>query len=301
MAEIKDTTIGSGCGDGSGGGRWGVERYAYILHRLTGLGILLYFLMHIVVTSLRANGIYCGSRALLLTSRFSSSASFWSSRPLPTTHSTASGWCWWNSDSRSGKPIEPVYPYKTSLNVQRPLLIRHDGAGSQSCSWRAAMNFWDWESRRERCAKQSIGPGTWLAGVVILFLLGLHMLIMHLGGLTHLFAPHGEPGSHRKENSLSRDGKLFFTVTYILLLGVALYHGLYGLRTILFELTLKPASGEGRQLASCWFWGWDCSDWVPGRPSWRMSSPSRQGGNHGGKQQNCARNQLSRHPIQSGE
>ena len=42
-------------------------------------------------------------------------------------------------------------------------------------------------------------------------------------------------------NSLIRDGSLFFTVTYILLLGVALYHGLYGLRTILFELTLKPA------------------------------------------------------------
>jgi succinate dehydrogenase hydrophobic anchor subunit len=40
--------------------------------------------------------------------------------------------------------------------------------------------------------------------------------------------------------SLSRDGMLFFTVTYVLLLGVALYHGLYGLRTILFELTLKP-------------------------------------------------------------
>jgi succinate dehydrogenase/fumarate reductase cytochrome b subunit len=78
------------------------------------------------------------------------------------------------------------------------------------------------------------------AGVVILFLLGLHMLIMHVGGLTHLFAPHsGEAIS--KENSLFRDGRMFFTVTYILLLGVALYHGLYGLRTILFELTLKPA------------------------------------------------------------
>ena len=35
---------------------------------------------------------------------------------------------------------------------------------------------------------------------------------------------------------------LFFTVTYVLLLAVALYHGLYGLRTILFELTLKPAA-----------------------------------------------------------
>ena len=83
---------------------------------------------------------------------------------------------------------------------------------------------------------------TWhmAAGVVILFLLGLHMLIMHLGGTTHLFAPQGGEVVS-KANSLFRDGRLFFTVTYILLLGVALYHGLYGLRTILFELTLKPA------------------------------------------------------------
>jgi succinate dehydrogenase hydrophobic anchor subunit len=84
---------------------------------------------------------------------------------------------------------------------------------------------------------------TWhmAAGVVILFLLGLHMLIMHTGGITHWFAPNGGESISR-ENSLARDGQLFFTVTYILLLGIALYHGLYGLRTILFELTLKPAA-----------------------------------------------------------
>jgi len=83
---------------------------------------------------------------------------------------------------------------------------------------------------------------TWhmAAGVVILVLLGLHMLIMHLGGTTHLFAPYGGEATS-KANSLFRDSGLFFTTTYILLLGVALYHGLYGLRTILFELTLKPA------------------------------------------------------------
>ncbi len=83
---------------------------------------------------------------------------------------------------------------------------------------------------------------TWhmAAGVVILFLLGLHMLTMHVGGITHWFAPNGGEAVS-KENSLFRDGKLFFTWTYIILLGVALYHGLYGLRTILFELTLKPA------------------------------------------------------------
>ena len=82
---------------------------------------------------------------------------------------------------------------------------------------------------------------TWhmAAGVVIFFLLGLHMLIMHTGGITHWFSVGGEAVS--RESVQLRDGKLFFTLTYILLLAAALYHGLYGLRTILFELTLKPA------------------------------------------------------------
>jgi len=39
-----------------GGGRYGAERYAYALHRITGLGILAYFLMHIFVTGARAGG-----------------------------------------------------------------------------------------------------------------------------------------------------------------------------------------------------------------------------------------------------
>ena len=36
------------------GGRYGVDRYVYALHRITGLGILCYFLMHIFVTGRRA-------------------------------------------------------------------------------------------------------------------------------------------------------------------------------------------------------------------------------------------------------
>ena len=85
---------------------------------------------------------------------------------------------------------------------------------------------------------------TWhmAAGVVILFLLGLHMLIMHMGGITHLYVRDAGEPSISKANSLFRDQNPFFTVTYVILLGVALYHGLYGLRTILFELTLKPAT-----------------------------------------------------------
>jgi succinate dehydrogenase/fumarate reductase cytochrome b subunit len=84
---------------------------------------------------------------------------------------------------------------------------------------------------------------TWhmAAGVVILFLLGLHMLIMHMGGITGWFAPAGGEAISQA-NSLFRDGKPLFAIAYVILLGVALYHGLYGLRTILFELTLKPAA-----------------------------------------------------------
>ncbi len=83
---------------------------------------------------------------------------------------------------------------------------------------------------------------TWhmAAGVVLLFLLGLHMMIMHMGGSLHLFAPRGAD-SVSMVNSQWRDSQIWFTLTYILLLGVGLYHGLYGLRNILFELTLQPA------------------------------------------------------------
>jgi succinate dehydrogenase / fumarate reductase membrane anchor subunit len=91
---------------------------------------------------------------------------------------------------------------------------------------------------------------TWhmAAGVVILFLLGLHMLIMHTGGLTHLYAPEvGKAIS--KANSLYRDSQPLFTITYVILLGAGLYHGLYGLRTILFELTLKPAAAKAISIA----------------------------------------------------
>jgi succinate dehydrogenase / fumarate reductase membrane anchor subunit len=80
------------------------------------------------------------------------------------------------------------------------------------------------------------------AGVVIFILLGLHMTTMHMGGLTGLFVSHPAEAATAKINSQARDSRALFTSGYILLLAIALYHGLYGLRTILFELTLRPAT-----------------------------------------------------------
>ena len=78
---------------------------------------------------------------------------------------------------------------------------------------------------------------TWhvLAGVVILVLGGMHMITMHLDGLWGLFSPFGG-SAIAWDNVAERSRQIIFPILYILLLGVALFHGFYGLRNILFEL-----------------------------------------------------------------
>jgi succinate dehydrogenase / fumarate reductase membrane anchor subunit len=91
------------------------------------------------------------------------------------------------------------------------------------------------------------GLWTWhlVAGVVILVLLGLHMTIMHLDEIVRVFnAAPGEPIDWA--NVTARGKSAFFLVNYVLLLGAALFHGLYGLRNILFEL--NPAAGLRKAL-----------------------------------------------------
>jgi succinate dehydrogenase hydrophobic anchor subunit len=88
------------------------------------------------------------------------------------------------------------------------------------------------------------------AGVVILVLLGLHMVIMHLNNTLGFFGTTTEPTDWASVASRARS--LFFTVTYVLLLGAALYHGFYGLRNILLELnpgaTLRRTINVGLSL-----------------------------------------------------
>lgn len=82
---------------------------------------------------------------------------------------------------------------------------------------------------------------TWhvLAGIVILIFAGLHMTIMHLDAIVGIFNP---AGGHPIDwaNVVARGQTTFFPVTYVILLGAALFHGLYGLRNILLELNPAP-------------------------------------------------------------
>ena len=85
-----------------------------------------------------------------------------------------------------------------------------------------------------------------LTAVIILVLLGIHMGIMHLGAILNALGI-GPGEAVQSANVFRRSQQFFFMVTYILLLGAALFHGLYGLRSILCELsfsrTLEKAIG----------------------------------------------------------
>jgi len=77
-----------------------------------------------------------------------------------------------------------------------------------------------------------------LSAVVILVLLGLHMGTMHLGAiLATVGIGSGDPVA--AEEVFQRSREFAFMAIYIVLLGAALFHGLYGLRSMLLELSLS--------------------------------------------------------------
>lgn len=106
------------------GGRWGIERYLYTLHRVTGVGLLFYFLIHIFVTSSRLFGKDAWESAM----RIVSNPLFHFGELLVYV-----AFCFHALNGirlvlielgfAVGKPEEPVYPYRSSLNTQRPLMI----------------------------------------------------------------------------------------------------------------------------------------------------------------------------------
>lgn len=107
-----------------GGGKWGIERYLYTLHRITGVGILLFFMIHIFESSTRVFGVGVWNpiMAAMHTPVFKIGEIL-----------VFAGFAFHALNGirlimielgfMVGKPEQPVYPYKSSLNVQRPLMI----------------------------------------------------------------------------------------------------------------------------------------------------------------------------------
>jgi succinate dehydrogenase / fumarate reductase cytochrome b subunit len=104
------------------GGRWGYERYLYTLHRVTGVGLVAYFVLHIVVTSSRALGPEAWDRAMGAVSGPVFTIGEYLVFAAFAFHAVNGirlaiielGYA-------VGRPIEPVYPYATSVGRQRRL------------------------------------------------------------------------------------------------------------------------------------------------------------------------------------
>jgi succinate dehydrogenase / fumarate reductase cytochrome b subunit len=107
-----------------GGGRYGAERYAYALHRLSGLGILAYFIMHIFVTGTRMGG----PQRWQSTMAFFGAPSFKLGELLVFLAFVYHGvngirLVLAELGYTIGRPGRPVYPYVYSTMRQRPLFI----------------------------------------------------------------------------------------------------------------------------------------------------------------------------------
>jgi succinate dehydrogenase / fumarate reductase cytochrome b subunit len=107
-----------------GGGRWGFERYLYTLHRVTGLGLLLYFFLHIFVTSARLYGPASWDAAMKSVSGpFFTLGEYLVFVAFAFHAVNGIRLALIELGFAVGRPIEPVYPYATSVGRQRPLAI----------------------------------------------------------------------------------------------------------------------------------------------------------------------------------
>jgi succinate dehydrogenase / fumarate reductase, cytochrome b subunit len=107
-----------------GGGRYGLERTAYSLHRITGLGILAYFLLHIFVTGSRLGG----EQKWESTMAFFRQPAFKAGEFLvflAFAFHAVNGirLALVELGYGLGKPSRPIYPYRSSVMRQRPVLI----------------------------------------------------------------------------------------------------------------------------------------------------------------------------------
>ena len=104
------------------GGRYGFERYLYLGHRLSGLGLIAYMVLHIVETANRMRGeeAWAGLMALFASPPFKvieyllfAAAVFHAMNGIRLLLTELGFFL--------GKPKEPVYPYSTSVMRHRPL------------------------------------------------------------------------------------------------------------------------------------------------------------------------------------
>jgi len=107
-----------------GGGRFGPDRYAFSLHRLTGLGILAYFIMHIFVTGSRLGGpVQWEKRMAFFGNPIFKFAEFLVFLAFAFHALNGIRLVFVELGYMLGRPGLPAYPYGYSALRQKPLLV----------------------------------------------------------------------------------------------------------------------------------------------------------------------------------
>ncbi len=106
------------------GGRYGLERYAYALHRVTGLGLLLYFVLHIFVTGSRLGGEHSWVKWMGgLDSGIFKVGEYLVFIAVVYHALNGVRLALTELGLLMGKPTRPLFPYRSAVMKQRPVLI----------------------------------------------------------------------------------------------------------------------------------------------------------------------------------
>lgn len=106
------------------GGRHGFEGYLYILHRISGLALLFFLMAHVFMSSMRLLGREAWDSAMEMTHHpLMAFAEYLVFAAFVFHGVNGFRLILIELGIAVGKPIRPVYPYKSSLDVQRKLTI----------------------------------------------------------------------------------------------------------------------------------------------------------------------------------
>jgi succinate dehydrogenase / fumarate reductase cytochrome b subunit len=105
------------------GGKYQLERYLYILHRITGLAILLFILFHFTLTTafrIQGQGIWESTMSIMNNPWFKAGEYLLA---VAFIYHALNGLRLFLQELgfTLGKPTPPIYPYKDSIRKKRPV------------------------------------------------------------------------------------------------------------------------------------------------------------------------------------
>lgn len=108
------------------GGKYQLERYLYILHRVTGLGLLLFILFHFTATTVfrvQGQGVWEATMGMLSGNPWFKIGEYLVA--VAFIYHALNGLRLFLQELgfTLGKPIPPIYPYRDSIRKKRPITI----------------------------------------------------------------------------------------------------------------------------------------------------------------------------------